>query len=63
MRKSPQVGMTTAHPGVSVGHEVNPNLNPDTEQDHYLTATPEVDPEVLRIRIGEAFTFLFFFLT
>lgn len=52
MRKSPQVEMTTAHPGVSVGHEVNLNLNPDTEQDHYLTATPEVDPEVLHIRIG-----------
>lgn len=45
--------MTIAHPGVSVGHEVNLNLNPDTEQGLCLTATPEVDPEVLHIRIGQ----------
>lgn len=45
--------MTTARPGVSAGHEVNPDLNPDTEQDPYLTVTLEVDPEVLRIRIGK----------
>lgn len=45
--------MTIAHPGVSVGHEVNLILNPDTEQGPYLTVTQEVDPEVLRIHIGQ----------
>lgn len=48
--------MTTARPGVSAGHEVNPDLNPDTEQDPYLTVTQEVDPEVLRIHIGQGAT-------
>lgn len=45
--------MTIARPGASVGHEVNLNLNPDTEQGPYLTVTQEVDPEVLHIHIGQ----------
>lgn len=56
MRKNRQVEMTIAHPGVSVGHEVNLNLNPGTEQGPFLTVTQEVAPEVLRIHIGQEAT-------
>lgn len=45
--------MIIAHPGVSVGHEVNLNLNPDTEQGPYLTVTQEVALEVLHLRIDQ----------
>lgn len=53
VKKNLQVEMTIARPGVLVGHEVNLNLNPDTEQDPYLIVTQEVDHEVLHIRIGQ----------
>lgn len=44
--------MTIVHPGATVGLEVNPNLNPDTEHGLNRTVTQEVDPEALHILTG-----------